>query len=229
MSSVEISSITQPLVKTEDGSKYLTPNEYIAYVARVSNPDNQLNTLTAPKLIKHLYSHRHWSPFQLGFLVMKVQTTRDISHQIIRHWSFSDAGGDANFQEFSQRYAEVTNFELRECRLQDTKNRQNSIETSDEELIALWKKVQEQVLDVTEMAYKWALEAGIAKEQARVVLPEGLTQTTFFMGGTLRSWIHYTMNRAKKEGAQKEHSEIAQKCQAILLEHYPDLKLLFEE
>jgi len=222
----EIVAITQPLVKTEDGSRWLSANEFVAYTARISNPGNQLNTETAPKLIKYLAKNKHWSPFQMVSLAIRITTTRDISHQIIRHWSFDDAG-NANIQEFSQRYAPVENFETRECRLQDSKNRQNSTETDDLELKLWWESEQGQIIYHAREIYNLALTKGIAKEQARAVLPEGLTQTTFFMAGTLRAWIHYLQARCA-EGVQKEHRQIANKCKELVLEHFPDIKLLFE-
>ena len=205
---VRLVGITQPV---EPG----TANDLVAYAARVSNPTNQNNTATAPKLLKYLMEHQHWSPFEMVSLTMEIKTTRDISRQILRHRSFS-------FQEFSQRYAEATEFEDRECRLQDEKNRQNSIETDDEDIIDWWYTVQAGVLWAAENRYREALEKGIAKEQARALLPEGLTGTTLYMAGTLRSWIHYCQLRSA-HGTQKEHMQIAQECWKIISEHFPDI------
>src|SRR6056300_734872 len=198
--SVSLVGMTQPSAAT--GCH--TANELIAYAARVSNPDNQNNPKTASKLLGYLIKHEHWSPFEMVSVTMEITTTRDISRQIIRHRSFS-------FQEFSQRYAKSTNFETRECRLQDEKNRQNSIETEDRELAESWNMAQKTVINAANDAYQWALENGIAKEQARAVLPEGNTETTLYMSGTLRSWVHYCKLRMAN-GTQKEHIEIAEKC-----------------
>jgi thymidylate synthase (FAD) len=224
---VTVEAITQPLIKIPTHGdlvveRCMTPNEYIAYAARISNPDNQMNTETAPKLLKYLYNHRHWSPFQMISANIKIQTTRDISHQIIRHWSFDDVG-NANLQEFSQRYAQATGFEIRECRIQDAKNRQNSIESSNNWLSEWWVTEQQIIIDKAKFAYDTALRLGIAKEQARAILPEGLTQTTFIMAGTMRSWIHYCQIRSQND-VQKEHRLIARECWTRLLEHFPDLE-----
>jgi thymidylate synthase (FAD) len=197
----------------------MTPEEFLAYTARVSNPSNQFNNQTAPKLLKYLIKNRHWSPFEMLSITMEINTTRDISHQIIRHRSFS-------FQEFSQRYANPTEdlgFVTREARLQDTKNRQNSIETEDGILQGSWGITQKEVMNHSQIAYKWAIENGIAKEQARTILPEGLTTTRLYMAGTLRSWIHYIDVRAE-EGTQKEHRMIAESARKELLEHFPSLR-----
>jgi thymidylate synthase (FAD) len=198
-----------------------TANELIAYAARVSNPGNQNNADTAPKLLGYLIKNAHWSPFEMVSVTMEIKTTRDISRQIIRHRSFS-------FQEFSQRYAESTEFVNRECRLQDRKNRQNSIETKDRELAEWWNMAQTDLLKQTKLLYKTALDHGIAKEQARAILPEGNTVTTLYMSGTLRSWIHYCDLRMAN-GTQKEHSEIAAKCWDILSQHFPDVAAAVEE
>ena len=206
MNTAKIIAMTEPKIWTDapgDPQK-LSVDEFIAYVARVSNPSNQNNTLTAPKLLKYLAKHKHWSPFEMVNVVMEINTTRDIGRQILRHRSFS-------FQEFSQRYADPTKdmgFVTREARLQDTKNRQNSVETSDEELQRDWQIVQSIVTEKAEYAYQWAIENGIAKEQARAVLPEGLILSRMYMAGSLRSWIHYCMVRADVS-TQKEHREIA--------------------
>jgi thymidylate synthase (FAD) len=190
--------------------------EFIAYAARVSNPANQMNTVTASKLLKYLVKNKHWSPFEMVSLTLEIKTTRDIGRQILRHRSFS-------FQEFSQRYAEVNDsFEFRETRLQDQKNRQNSIETKDQTLDDIWKDAQEQVQRVCRKAYDVALQNGIAKEQARVVLPEGMTKSTMYMAGSLRSWIHYCELRMGN-GTQKEHRDIAIAAWNIILTHFPSL------
>jgi len=197
--------------------------ELIAFCARVSNPSNQFNTETSEKLIKYLIKNKHWSPLEMVSACVEVETTRDIARQILRHRSFS-------FQEFSQRYADPTAelneaFVLREARFQDTKNRQNSIEAdmSDEaqRLIAIeWERAQKRVLFSVEQEYKWAIKNGIAKEQARAVLPEGLTISRMYMNGTLRSWIHYIELRAEN-GTQKEHREIAKAIGQIIAEVFP--------
>lgn len=178
--------------------------DLIAYCARVSNPSNQNNKETSEKLVKYLMKHKHWSPLEMVSACFEIETTRDIARQILRHRSFS-------FQEFSQRYADPTqdlDFELREARLQDTKNRQNSIVTDDDKLKEEWDWQQQQVIDAAKRAYTWAINNGIAKEQARAVLPEGNTVSRMYMNGTLRSWIHYIELRGAN-GTQKEHMEIA--------------------
>ena len=192
-----------------------TAAELIAYTARVSNPTNQNNTETAPRLLRYLIREAHWSPFEMVHMTMEIKTTRDIARQILRHRSFS-------FQEFSQRYAEATEFETRTARLQDTKNRQNSVETDDRDLLEWWQMQQKKVQNQAEMAYKDALKKGIAKEQARALLPEGLTGSTLYMSGTLRSWVHYCELR-RGNGTQKEHAEIADKCWEIIGIHFPDI------
>ena len=195
-----------------------TVNDMLAYIARVSNPSNQLNTETAPKLLKYLVKNQHWSPFEMAHMVVEINTTRDIARQILRHRSFS-------FQEFSQRYARADDlgFEVREARMQDNKNRQASLETDDKELVEVWQSQQQDVLRVVKRAYTWALTNGIAKEQARAVLPEGLTHSRLYMAGSVRSWIHYCMLRTDM-GTQKEHREVAQACLDILLGEFPALK-----
>lgn len=195
---------------------WATPSgdELIAYMARVSNPDNQNNTETAPKLIKYLKDNNHWSPFEMVNMCVEINTTRDIARQILRHRSFS-------FQEFSQRYAEVdTPEEWSEARMQDVTNRQNSIETTDEALKSWWQEAQIRVADDAEYIYRTALNRGIAKEVARKVLPEGLTPTRMYMNGNLRSWLHYVDIRCDK-ATQKEHREIAEQCKALLVTHFP--------
>ena len=190
--------------------------ELIAYCARVSNPSNQINTETSEKLIRYLVKHAHWSPLEMVSACLEIETTRDIAHQIVRHRSFS-------FQEFSQRYAnpvEDLAFTIREARLQDVTNRQNSIETDDEELEQQWRIQQDKVVLAASKAYEWAIKNNIAKEQARVVLPEGLTKTRLYMNGTLRSWVHYIELRGAN-GTQKEHMEIAKECAKVIAEIFP--------
>ncbi len=196
--------------------------EFVAYVARVSNPSNQDNKVTAKKLLKYLRDNEHWSPFEMVHLVIEIETTRDIARQILRHRSFS-------FQEFSQRYADPSKleFHFKEARLQDTKNRQNSTETDDFWLKNQWAGKQAAVLSEAKHAYQWALDNGIAKEQARAVLPEGMTGSKLYMSGSLRSWIHYCQLRMKK-GTQKEHREIAEACWKIILEQFPSLNVKLE-
>lgn len=190
--------------------------ELVAFCARVSNPANQYNTETSEKLIKYLVKHQHWSPLEMASACLEITTTRDIARQILRHRSFS-------FQEFSQRYADPTqelDFVLREARLQDPKNRQNSIETTDNILQKRWSQKQQQVIDAAKEAYIWAIDAGIAKEQARAVLPEGNTVSRLYMNGTLRSWIHYIQLR-RANGTQKEHADIAKTCAQVIAEIFP--------
>jgi thymidylate synthase (FAD) len=188
----------------------------VAWCARVSNPENQSNRATNEKLLQYLINNAHWSPFEMVSVCLEIETTRDIARQILRHRSFS-------FQEFSQRYADPTkdlSFVLREARLQDTKNRQNSIDTTDGKLISEWFKHQEAVIQTARSAYNWAIENGIAKEQARAVLPEGNTVSRMYMNGTLRSWIHYCGLRSAN-GTQKEHILIAQACAKVISKIYP--------
>ena len=192
--------------------------ELIAYCARVSNPANQLNTETSERLIKYLIKHQHWSPLEMVSACIEIETTRDIARQILRHRSFS-------FQEFSQRYADPTAeldqaFSLRQARLQDTKNRQNSVETNDTQLATEWERAQKRVLFAVEREYKWAIANGIAKEQARAVLPEGLTISRLYMNGTLRSWIHFIELRSAN-GTQKEHQEVALACAQAIANIFP--------
>ena len=205
---VELVGLTQPSAPTDCN----TAGELVAWAARVSNPENQNNKETAPKLLKYLIKNEHWSPFEMVSIQMSITTTRDISRQIIRHRTFS-------FQEFSQRYAEAPdlNYE-REARIQDKKNRQNSeaIYKGDTRAIA-FKRAQEDV----------GMYAGIAKEQARALLPEGLTETTLIMAGTLRSWIHYCQLRMGN-GTQKEHRDIAERCWQIIVGHFPELEKVFD-
>jgi len=190
--------------------------ELIAYCARVSNPSNQFNTETSEKLIKYLVKHAHWSPLEMVSACVEIETTRDIARQILRHRSFA-------FQEFSQRYADPTkdlSFVLREARLQDTKNRQNSIETDDAALEAEWHRRQQLVIDLVKEQYDWAVGVGIAKEQARVVLPEGNTVSRLYMNGTLRSWIHFIQLRSAN-GTQKEHQIVALACAKAIAAIFP--------
>ena len=189
--------------------------EQVAYAARVSNPSNQNNNDTAEKLVRYLIKNQHWSPLEMVSICLEINTTRDIARQILRHRSFS-------FQEFSQRYADVSQlgFELKEARLQDTKNRQNSLKTDDLALQAWWETYQNKVLDVCKDAYTFALDKGIAKEQARAVLPEGITKSRMYMNGTLRSWVHYIQLRTDK-ATQKEHREVAIACAEAIKEIFP--------
>lgn len=218
MSNVKLVGITQP--RLNGPMCEANAEEFIAYCARVSNPANQYNP-DSTKLLKYLVKHKHWSPFEMVSLTMEINTTRDIARQILRHRSFS-------FQEFSQRYASVTEMsEPREARMQDNKNRQNSIETNDVEIKDHWKYWQEEVLDVAERAYHWGIANGVAKEQARVVLPEGLTMSRMYMSGTLRSWIHYCELRMAN-GTQKEHRQIATECWNVVIQEFPSLKELFD-
>tara|TARA_B110000014_G_C20002328_1_gene519471 strand:- start:304 stop:981 length:678 start_codon:yes stop_codon:yes gene_type:complete len=212
---VRLVSYSQP---TEDFSKEGVDNaqELIAYCAKVSNPSNQINKETSERLIRFLIKNAHWSPLEMVNACLEVETTRDIARQMLRHRSFS-------FQEFSQRYANPTkdlDFILREARLQDPKNRQNSIEINDKELQLKWDELQNDVIDKAKIAYKWAVDNGIAKEQARVVLPEGNTISRLYINGTLRSWIHYIELRSA-HGTQKEHTEIAKACAAVITQIFP--------
>ena len=194
-------------------------DEFVAYIARVSNPSNQNNHLTADKLLRYLVKHKHWSPFEHCYVTFSIETTRDIGRQILRHRSFT-------FQEFSQRYADPTKdmwFETREARLQDLKNRQNSVETDDQQLQELWAITQKNVMIAASAAYDWAINNGIAKEQARAVLPEGMTGSRMYMTGNLRSWIHYCQLRGAN-GTQKEHQEIAKNIWNQLVSYFPCLE-----
>jgi len=196
---------------------WITPNalDIIAYCARVSNPSNQANKKTAPKLLSYLKKHKHWSPFEMASMCVEIETTRDIAHQVVRHRSFS-------FQEFSQRYANVedlgSSVTYREARMQDPTNRQNSIRAEDGPLHAEWRVKQQNTYEAAKTAYQWAIDNGIAKEQARAVLPEGMTDTRLYMSGTIRSWIHYVELR-EANGTQKEHQEIALQVREILTKH----------
>lgn len=218
MNSAKIVALTKPTAAIDSLNAPLSIDEFIAYVARVSNPANQNNTLTAKKLLQYLVKNKHWSPFEMASVVMEINTTRDIGRQILRHRSFS-------FQEFSQRYADPTKMDAvldREFRLQDIKNRQNSIESADENLQSMWEAHQRSVDYVAKGAYTWAINNGIAKEQARAVLPEGLTPTKMYMAGSLRSWIHYVLMRCSN-GTQKEHRLVAISAREELIQHFPSL------
>jgi len=211
---IELISYSQPVTTDE------TVTDLVAYCARVSNPSNQDNKDTSEKLIRYLIKNQHWSPLEMVSMCLEIETTRDIARQILRHRSFS-------FQEFSQRYADPTkelDFVLREARLQDTKNRQNSIEmgaTLKDSLIAdEWKRKQVDIIRQVKESYEWAIANGIAKEQARAILPEGNTVSRLYMNGTLRSWIHYIQLRSAN-GTQKEHREIALKCAEVIAKVFP--------
>ena len=217
---VKLISYSKPFEKMEGVED---AKDLIAYCARVSNPSNQTNKKTSEKLLRYLIKNKHWSPFEMVSACLEIETTRDIARQILRHRSFS-------FQEFSQRYADPTDdlsFTTRECRLQDEKNRQNSIEIENDpsiqedrskrDLITEWQRRQTGIINQCREAYKWAVKHGIAKEQARVVLPEGLTKSRLYMNGTLRSWIHFIELRSAN-GTQKEHQQIALECAKVISE-----------
>ena len=212
---VRLVSHSQPTLEYRDLG-ITDAQELVAYCARVSNPANQFNTETSEKLIRYLVKHQHWSPLEMVSACCEITTTRDIARQILRHRSFS-------FQEFSQRYADPTQdlaFVLREARLQDPKNRQNSVETDDQRLQRDWEHQQQQVIDYARSAYQWAIAKGIAKEQARAVLPEGLTESRLYMQGTLRSWIHFIELRSG-HGTQKEHQAVARACAEVIATVFP--------
>jgi len=211
MNTVQLVAVTQSSIPGID-----TLEDFIAYCARVSNPSNQMTLSTVPRLLRYLISHQHWSPFEMAAMTMEITTTRDIARQILRHRSFS-------FQEFSQRYSQALQAPSREARLQDYQNRQNSLQNDDEAVSEWWREAQENVLNQTLATYQEALNRGIAKEVARSVLPEGLTSSTLYMTGTVRSWIHYAQLRYGVE-TQKEHREIAGMCRDILLEQMPSLE-----
>jgi len=209
---VTLVSYSKPVLEGLD-----TPTDLVAFCARVSNPSNQMNSETAEKLIKYLVKHQHWSPLELATMCLEIETTRDIARQILRHRSFS-------FQEFSQRYADPTKdleFITRQARLQDPKNRQNSIADGVDVMLQYeWDKRQRDLIDQVKELYFWATRNGIAKEQARAVLPEGLTMSRMYMSGTLRSWIHYIQLRSGN-GTQLEHTEIAKECAKVIAEVFP--------
>lgn len=210
---IELVSYSQPSPALQ-AQGIVNAQELVAYCARVSNPANQHNTETSEKLIRYLIKHAHWSPLEMVSVCLEIETTRDIARQILRHRSFS-------FQEFSQRYAVADlGWEKKEARLQDTKNRQNSLATEDQLLAAEWERAQKRAIYAAEREYKWALENGIAKEQARAVLPEGLTVSRLYMQGTLRSWLHYIELRSGPE-TQKEHRQIALGCADAIQSIFP--------
>lgn len=222
MSTVSLVALSKPSAQTGT----TTANELVAYTARVSNPANQNNTETAPKLIKYLVQNDHWSPLEMVHMTMEIKTTRDIARQILRHRSFS-------FQEFSQRYAVSEQFETRAARMQDPKNRQNSLEidvrvrkdglvTPEGRIAEDWMMKQQSLLRETKKVYQWALDNGIAKEQARAILPEGNTASTLYMAGSLRSWVHYCQLRMGN-GTQREHQKVAEQCWEIVGQHFPDI------
>ena len=231
---IKLISYSQQAIEADkqDEFEFDLPNlqDLVAYCARVSNPSNQANSETSEKLIKYLIKHKHWSPLEMVSACIEVETTRDIARQLLRHRSFS-------FQEFSQRYADPTAelddaFVLREARMQDTKNRQNSVELdmSDEKqkLLAYeWERSQNRVLYAVKKEYEWAIKNGIAKEQARAVLPEGLTVSRLYVNGTLRSWIHY-IDLRDGNGTQKEHAEIAKSCAEVIAKVFPIIKSIRE-
>ena len=222
---VKLVSYSKPSRELANDGMY-DAQDLVAFCARVSNPNNQLNTGTSEKLIKYLIKHQHWSPLEMVSACLEITTTRDIARQILRHRSFS-------FQEFSQRYADPTkdlDFVIRDTRMQDLKNRQNSIEidignASNRELNNMWREKQQDMIRLAKETYTWAVTNGIAKEQARAVLPEGLTVSRLYMNGTLRSWIHYISLRADN-GTQKEHQEIALACATVIAEIFPLTKEL---
>jgi len=219
MAEVTLVGVTEPRI-----SGVASAQDLIAYAARVSNPSNQMNLATAPKLLRYLANNRHWSPFEMVSVTMEIVTTRDIARQILRHRSFS-------FQEFSQRYATVEDlgFEYSEARFQDQKNRQNSIDLTDDNkaLQEEWRELQSYVLDTVNEAYFWALGNGLAKEVARKVLPEGMTNSRLYMAGTVRSWMHYILER-RQMGTQKEHRDVAVKAETALLAEFPTLTEFFQ-
>ena len=208
---VKVIGVTQPVVDFIPGAEGI-----LSYAARVSSPNNQESFDTAGKLLNYCIRHKHYSVFETCSITMEIETPRDIARQILRHRSFS-------FQEFSQRYAQSTNFIERECRLQDTKNRQNSLETNDTDLMFSWESMQKEVLDVVTKNYKKALDYGIAKEVARTILPEGLTMSKMYMQGSVRSWIHFVQVRDDEGVAQKEVVDVARKAKVELLKYFPCL------
>ena len=218
---VRIVSYSQPHHDFLEETGMSSLEELVAYCARVSNPSNQNNTQTSGKLIRYLINNKHWSPLEMVSVTLEIVTTRDIARQILRHRSFS-------FQEFSQRYADPTKdleFTVREARLQDPKNRQNSIDTADYMLKYEWDTRQRQIIAAVNSNYKWAIENGIAKEQARAILPEGITESRLYMSGTLRSWVHYIQLRSAN-GTQKEHREVAVACADEISKIFPMMKEL---
>lgn len=205
------------LISWSQSLDHKTLTEQVAYAARVSNPDHQASNETAERLVRYLIAHKHWSPLEMVSLCLEIETTRDIARQFLRHRSFS-------FQEFSQRYARVHGDMIaRDARLQDTKNRQNSIDTADATLRHEWNIRQWEVMSTAQRAYEWALDHGIAKEQARVVLPEGNTPSRLYVNGTLRSWIHYIQLRSA-HGTQREHQEVARACAEAIADVFPMIR-----
>jgi len=224
MATVNLISYTQPHADAMDKNDVRDLQELIAYCARVSNPGNQNNSRTSRKLLEYMIKHKHWSPFEMVNVCLEIVTTRDIGRQLLRHRSFS-------FQEFSQRYADPTDaqsgltYAIRECRLQDPDNRQNSLSIDDADieqkyLAHVWEQKQKQIITQCDEVYSWALKNGIAKEQARAVLPEGLTTSRMYVNGTLRSWIHYIEVRSAN-GTQLEHMLIAQECAKVIAKIFP--------
>lgn len=220
MTKVKLVAITEPKVQGVQ-----TVEEFVAFAARVSNPSNQMNGETAPKLLKYLMNNKHWSPFEMVHIVMEIETTRAIAHQIVRHRSFA-------FQEFSQRYADPAAlgamYVPSEPRLQDAKNRQNSVELDDEELKSWWYQEQAVLMQHATELYQEAISRGIAKEVARNPLPEGLTKSRLYMAGSLRSWLHYLQVRGPGSGTQKEHMDVAAGAKTIIIEHFPSIAGLLE-
>jgi thymidylate synthase (FAD) len=212
MQSVKTIAVSKPVI-----DDIATPGNLVAYAARVSNPANQANTETAPRLLAYLAQNAHWSPFEMAHMTLEIVTTRDIARQILRHRSFA-------FQEFSQRYAEVVaaDYINRQCRLQHPTNRQASLEGASDDNITWFNNAQDDMQDTAIAFYDEAIARGIAKEQARVFLPEGLTKSTMYMAGSVRSWIHYIQLRTEA-GTQKEHRQIAEMCKVELLKHFPEL------
>ena len=211
--------MTVNLISYSKGEKDESLQDIIAYTARVSNPSNQDNTETSERLLRYLIREKHWSPFEMVSACLEVTTTRDIARQLLRHRSFS-------FQEFSQRYADPTKdlqFKMKDARLQDTKNRQNSLDVNDPNLQLHWLKQQAEVVNAAKKSYEWAIENGIAKEQARAVLPEGIMESRLYVNGTIRSWIHYIDLRSG-HGTQKEHIELARSCADSLEPIFPMIK-----
>ena len=221
---VKLISYSQPTDQLYLDGLLLDIQDLVAFCARVSNPSNQYNNQTSEKLIKYLIKHKHWSPLEMVSACLEITTTRDIARQILRHRSFS-------FQEFSQRYADPTkdlNFVVREARLQDPKNRQNSVPTDNLALQAFWEQRQQRVINEVREAYEWAISQGIAKEQARAVLPEGLMESRLYMNGTLRSWVHFIELRSAN-GTQLEHQLVAKECAKVIAEIFPLMKDLQSE
>ena len=226
---VRLLSHSQPVRHVHSGEPGIMGLENIqdlvAYCARVSNPSNQANTKTTPKLLEYLIKHKHWSPFEMASACMEITTTRDIARQLLRHRSFA-------FQEFSQRYADIrdldNNFVVREARLQDPKNRQNSVDNEDAALEDEWANKQLAIIEMVKMAYDWAIENGIAKEQARAILPEGNTVSRLYVNGTIRSWIHYIELRSAN-GTQKEHMDLAKATAEAISKIYPNISNFIQE